>query len=77
MIGVPLDGVLVVMDSIIKLPLLSVCETSVMVKVCFVGLYFDGHSEALYGFVVVAFAVQAYAFVIVSVGIVWVDHYGL
>lgn len=70
---VDLDCILVILDSIVELPLLSVGETAVVIEVGLARLDRNGLRETLDGFIVVAFAVETDALVVVSVRVVWVD----
>mgnify|MGYP006091651343 FL=1 len=70
MLGIPLNRILVVLDGVVKLPLLPISKPSIVVKISFIRLDRDSFGEALDSIIIITFPVQRDAFVVVGVGVV-------
>ena len=70
---VDFDRILVIINCTVKLLFLTVGEASVVIEVGFGGFYLNGQRELFDGFIVVSFTVQADAFVIIGICIIWIN----
>ena len=77
MLWVSLNGILIVLDSIVKLSLLSICEPSIVVKIGFIRLDRDSFRETLNRIIIITFPVKRNAFIVVGIGVVWINQYCL
>lgn len=72
-VGVYLNSILIVVNGIIKLPFLSVGESTIMVKISLAGFDVNSLCKALDCLVIVTFSIETDPLIIISVSVVGVN----